>query len=728
MPIDVDALYKKWVTRIGENRINLKYPSLRGLYDWFLRETERRAIDPEGIDFEALVDPTLTYKENKQILEEEMKAPLTETDYERMFEEQKGLLEKEAEEQYPEIIGPLRERIFELEREADKKKRYQRLVKELRLELAETIKKLEQERAKPPEVKPVSIRVVKDFREGIIDYKAGQIVETRDLDWVLQKIQEGKVERLKPPEVPPPKEEELPPAKFKVGDLVKVEMWTQPGEIVKVRLVEPAFRKVLKSPWEYEVRNVETNVQSTFNETQLSLIPPEEVYPPAEKEAKVKIKVEGATDKGEYLAHMLFDSFEAGFIGFRTTETLENWLKTGEEEVDWGENLRMAGFSPEEIQEELKTYPEPFKEGVPVRVLWKYPEDVSFDDVAKRYWDIAHTSYYVYQLGAMTVAELKEIAQIKHLRTPPTKEELINVIMGVPPPAPPAPPVMPPIPRRPPALPPPKKELTSTERRRLEDEFRVTLVRELGRIPRDSMAEFRLELETVKVGPYERAREHLLKVAQDIINREYAKEVIKPAPPPERIIRVGVPPEERPPMALPPEFVVYPTELPKLPLNPAPFPRAPTSEERAVIWDWFRYEMSRLGIDPHRFRAVLENRLNIPYRTWEGFIKTLQEMMLDIEAGRELALIPLLRIPMPWEEAKGTEKWRRDAIVHFAATKLYVTMDELIEKLSEWGVFPAVSPEEVKTAVKEAWKTKDIWFTSVPKDFLDTLLGEDVGA
>lgn len=81
---------------------------------------------------------------------------------------------------------------------------------------------------------------------------------------------------------------------------------------------------------------------------------------------------------------------------------------------------------------------------------------------------------------------------------------------------------------------------------------------------------------------------------------------------------------------------------------------------------------------------------------------------------------------MPWEERKGTEKWRRDAIVHFVATKLYKTMEELIDKLSEWGVFPAPTPEEIKEAVKDAWKTNDVWLTSVTREELESLIGESV--
>jgi len=96
MNIDINELYKKWVRSVGEEKINLKWPSLRGLYNWFLRETERRGIDPETIDFVAYVDASLMYDENKEILESIMTSPITELESEAMYKEAKAMLEDEA--------------------------------------------------------------------------------------------------------------------------------------------------------------------------------------------------------------------------------------------------------------------------------------------------------------------------------------------------------------------------------------------------------------------------------------------------------------------------------------------------------------------------------------------------------------------------------------------------------------------------------------------------------
>jgi len=117
--------------------------------------------------------------------------------------------------------------------------------------------------------------------------------------------------------------------------------------------------------------------------------------------------------------------------------------------------------------------------------------------------------------------------------------------------------------------------------------------------------------------------------------------------------------------------------------------------------------------------AFKERILNWPFRYWGEVLKLFDELISDIIAGKKLKLIPLP--PMPWKE----EKKREDAIVHFTATKLYKTMDELIDAVGQWGVH-RVTPEEAKAAIKKAWKEKNVWFTSVSKELLEGLIGEPV--
>lgn len=257
---------------------------------------------------------------------------------------------------------------------------------------------------------------------------------------------------------------------------------------------------------------------------------------------------------------------------------------------------------------------------------------------------------------------------------------------------------------------PPPAVLSPEDRMRLEDEFRASLMGDLGRIPRDVMSEFRVEFEKVKTKPYAEALNDILGLAREIAWRL----VKKPKPP-----VVKPPPIE---VAMPPELVTPPpVPLPKKPISDLPFPRSPSSEEKAILLDAFKSLLAEVGIDHYRFMPTFKERvLNWTFRYWGEVLKHFSELVSDIKAGREVKFIPIP--PMPWKE----ERKREDAIVHFTATKLYPTIDELIDHLGQWGVH-TVTPEEVKAAVKKAWKEKNIWFTSVSKEFLEELIAEPVG-
>ncbi|GAI91049.1 unnamed protein product, partial [marine sediment metagenome] len=82
--------YRVWEKRIGKKRMVLTWPSLKGLWQWFVRETERREIDPATIDVESYLDPLLTVEENKEILKTIMTSPITEFESEELYAEAKG--------------------------------------------------------------------------------------------------------------------------------------------------------------------------------------------------------------------------------------------------------------------------------------------------------------------------------------------------------------------------------------------------------------------------------------------------------------------------------------------------------------------------------------------------------------------------------------------------------------------------------------------------------------
>jgi len=192
-------------------------------------------------------------------------------------------------------------------------------------------------------------------------------------------------------------------------------------------------------------------------------------------------------------------------------------------------------------------------------------------------------------------------------------------------------------------------------------------------------------------------------------------------PPAVRRERVRRPPTVGVPVEAPAEVFVTPVTIPKLPMSKLPFPRAPSTEEQAVLWDAFRYEMARLGHDPFRWRDNFKMHvLNRPYPDWATVLKNFNEFIDAIRTEKPFRLLPLVTLPMPWSEEE--EQRKHDAILHFIATKLYPSMDELIHALYTFGV--EVTEDDVKKAVRKGFAEKNLWFTSVSKEMLESLIAE----
>jgi len=195
------------------------------LYNFFVRQAKALAIGGDEVDVKAFLAPDLTFDENKKILAELMRVPPTEKDYESMYDGYKAALESEVEEKYPEVVQEWEKRVQELERETEQlpkvereRGKFKRLSEELARELEETKRRAVQEReGLEKKVAPVKLRILRGFKEGIIEYSAGSIVETRDIDWAIQKIDQGFAERVGvepiPPPTAPPKEIFRPPEK-----------------------------------------------------------------------------------------------------------------------------------------------------------------------------------------------------------------------------------------------------------------------------------------------------------------------------------------------------------------------------------------------------------------------------------------------------------------------------------------------------------------------------------
>jgi len=209
---------------------------------------------------------------------------------------------------------------------------------------------------------------------------------------------------------------------------------------------------------------------------------------------------------------------------------------------------------------------------------------------------------------------------------------------------------------------------------------------------------------------------------EDVENvlRAVAKPITAPAIRRERIRRVRPPTV---PVEAPAEVFVTPVTIPRVPISKLPFPRAPSTEEQAVLWDAFRYEMARLGQDPFRWRENFTMHvLNRPYPDWATITKNFSDFIEAIATGKPFRLLPLVTLPMPWREEEEQRKY--DAILHFISTKLYPSMEELLHALYTYGV--EVTEDDVKKAVKKGYTEKNVWFTSVPKEMLETLIKEKI--
>jgi Ribonuclease G/E len=93
-----------------------------------------------------------------------------------------------------------------------------------------------------------------------------------------------------------------------------------------------------------------------------------------------------------------------------------------------------------------------------------------------------------------------------------------------------------------------KVAVTSEQLKRLEDIFRATIYRELGRVPRAAMSLFNAELDAVRRMPYEEAVKAVKKLAEEVIKIEREKAQPARAHWPHLPIgfEVGPPPETHP--------------------------------------------------------------------------------------------------------------------------------------------------------------------------------------
>lgn len=180
---------------------------LKHIAELFVEECKKRGIDPEAINFrDEVAEAGLTYEEQKkkvlEVLNRIAEAPpdVLETALEEAIRAVEAAGKKVVEAKTLEEALEAKERL----------ERAERRIKALKMEIeakerkiAELERKLEEERTK---AKTIKIKFLTDVPPW---YRAGQVVETGDIDWALRLIDEAKAVRVEaaPPVPAKPLEE-----------------------------------------------------------------------------------------------------------------------------------------------------------------------------------------------------------------------------------------------------------------------------------------------------------------------------------------------------------------------------------------------------------------------------------------------------------------------------------------------------------------------------------------
>jgi hypothetical protein len=203
--------------------------------------------------------------------------------------------------------------------------------------------------------------------------------------------------------------------------------------------------------------------------------------------------------------------------------------------------------------------------------------------------------------------------------------------------------------------------LTPEEIGKLEDLFRATLYRELGRVPRDAMSEFRVWVDSVKYLPFEEASERIKRLAMEIVERE----------------RAGVPP------------------IPPAPPAP-PGMRRLTGEEVRRLRDRFIIALRERGIRPEKymayFRTEVEGRLFTSFEEAERTVDWLVEHISILEERARMVRAvgwPIMRWGVfrpevgPTEE--DVERWLKET--EPPAVERWITTEVGEKKIRELDMF-----------------------------------------
>lgn len=201
-------------------RLGMDYLSLSNLYGWFIETAEKYGVPsttsspPYYPEIWDLVDNTTGAGVNKDKLLAEIKkhvpGVVPEIDEKQIDAEATRQLEMMAREFGMKLVGE--DAIVVDEETANKVREFQDVVSNLQSERKRrrlTEKELEnavkmvkslrtqlqtkesEAKAGVPIGKPMMLRILKPFQEGITSYRTGQVVETYEWDWAWKKVREG---------------------------------------------------------------------------------------------------------------------------------------------------------------------------------------------------------------------------------------------------------------------------------------------------------------------------------------------------------------------------------------------------------------------------------------------------------------------------------------------------------------------------------------------------------
>jgi len=289
---------------------------------------------------------------------------------------------------------------------------------------------------------------------------------------------------------------------------------------------------------------------------------------------------------------------------------------------------------------------------------------------------------------------------------------------------------------------PERRGLTSSDINKLQDIYSDHLFRQLGRVPTNSLATFRVEIDKVRDKTFSEAEEYILGVADDIVSSFTVREKISRIRPERRVeTPVGGQPERGAPMGR-----VPPAQFPSYPLcYNLPFPRGACSAEKLKLWDVFCFQMQESDYDCMAYQTEFDEYIGgTQFLSWEDLRNKFNTFIQTIKEG--LGLPPLFTwrgVPIPTglkgeiQEHEPLERLE-DLVTHFSSVVIrnarargnLPTLTDLKIELLEHNVIPESTAipelrEVAKAALTHALDRKDLWVSGISSTEINDFLASD---